>query len=328
MAGNYNGSLDSAPLPGVSTGDIGADLGGMYALPPGAQVFYVRGNGTTVTSYSNEQAGFVEKLSPSVAKALSYCVSGRGDRVVVLPGHTENIAAADAWSSLVAGTKIIGLGAGTSRPTFTWTAAASTVLFDVANVSISNCILNMDPGTGTVSVATPITVSAAGCSIKDCQIRVSTDANSKAGTTTGCVSLVAGATDFEFSRNEVFGATAGECVTVLSCTAAIRLKATANKITVATTAAAVGPLNFVTTASTDIYVADNILINNKANSTNCLTMHTNLVHTGWLVRNLCRVGTGTAGLLLDGVGVDVSLQDNYVINGSILRGLVIGTASS
>jgi hypothetical protein len=244
------------------------DLGTVYACPPGGQVYFVRGDGSSVTTYSYDPPQLQNRLSASVQKALSYCVAGRGDVVAVLPGHTESIAAADGWSNLVSGVRIVGLGQGTRRPTITWTAAASTVLLDQAGCSIENMILNMDPGTGTVTVAAPITISAAGCAIKGCQIRMGTDANAKV--TIG-ITTTAAADDLSIIGNEIYGATAAECTTMIQLVGADRLKFCGNTIAGATSSVNVGVIRFLTTASTFIKMLGNVVRNNKAASVEAIT---------------------------------------------------------
>lgn len=262
----WNGSLLSPPLGTIGVPEAGADLGGMLALPPGGKVLYVRGDGTSPTAYSDDPAGFAEKLYPSVKLALAGCVSGRGDRILVLPGHTENIATANAWA-FVAGVKIIGMGSGTLRPTFTWTATASTLLLNVANVGIANCQLLMEPGTGTVSVTTPMTISAAGCSIIGCRVRMSTDASNLAP---GGIVTTAAADDLTLVGNKVLGATAGAGV-LLTLVGADRLYMRDNMFKGASTAVGVGVVIFATTASTDIWLEGNTYINKLAASVYAVT---------------------------------------------------------
>lgn len=251
------GSFDSQDLPFMMmSAGIRTDFGTI--TPPGSRIVgYVRSSGQA--DYDSQD--IVQRLYTSLNTALAQCRSGRNDIVLILPGHTENIAAADAMSSLVAGTQIIGLGAGNSRPTFTWTAAASTFLLDVANVRIQNCILNMDPGTGTTTVAAPMTVSAAGCQIQGCSIRMGTDANSKV--TIG-ITTTAAADDFVFVGNQVYGATAAECTTMMQFVGADRLQFHGNTVVGATSSASVGVIRFLTTASTDIKMFRNIVRNNKS----------------------------------------------------------------
>lgn len=63
-----------------------------------------------------------------------------GDVIYVMPGHTETIAAAAGIACATAGVKIIGLGWGSSRPTFTWTATDATWTITAASVTIRNIL--------------------------------------------------------------------------------------------------------------------------------------------------------------------------------------------
>ena len=241
---------------------------GTLSSPGGAMVAYVHHAGTSrVTDIT--AATTVPNVCKTLNEALRQCRSGFGDTVLVLPGHVENISAADQMSGLVAGTKIIGLGNGTNRPTFTWTAATSTFLFDAANTILENCILNMDPGAGTVNVAAPITVSAAGCQLRFCLARVSTDANSK---TTIPITTTAAGDDFAVVGCEFYGATAGEVTTVIRAVGADRLKILGTIIVAATSAVGIGVVQFLTTASTNVLIDGGCVFrNNKAASTAAVT---------------------------------------------------------
>lgn len=270
MANGLDGQIDFSPIPS-NQAPAGVDLGSAIVLPPGANVYFVRGNGTTVTEFSRDPAGLRERLSASVNRALQYCVSGAGDVVVVLPGHTETISTADGWSNLVAGTRIIGVGQGNLRPTVTWSAAAASVLLNVANASIENMILQLagDPAATTaLTVAAPITVSAAGCAIRGCRINAGVDADQLV--TIG-VTTTAAADDFTFSGNRLYSATTAEATTFVQLVGADRLRFNGNHIVGATSAVAVGPVRFLTTASTNIEMLGNTIRNNKAASEQAVT---------------------------------------------------------
>lgn len=262
--------------------------------------------------------------------ALAKCTSARGDIVIVLPGHAESINAADKWSSLVAGTKIIGLGTGNDRPIFTWTTATATVLLDVANVHLDNLILQMatDPSSTTATtVAAPITISAAGCSITRCRINMGVDADQ---IVTNGITTTAAGDDLLIADCEIHGAAAAELTSAIKLVGADRAKILRNKISVACATDTTGFILFATTASKDVLVADNFLHANGTGNKTCIDMSANLVNTGWLVRNFCRnmLDANAEWILTTGTGCDVQLMDNYGINNSNERGLAIGTASA
>jgi hypothetical protein len=233
-------------------------------LPPGGRPFYVHHSG----GRSYDPTEIRGRTYATLDSALGQCASGNGDTVFVLPGHAENISAADQMSNLVAGTNIVGLGWGNSRPTFTWTAATSSFLLDVANVVISNCILNMDPGTGTTTVTAPMTISAAGCGLINCRARTSTDANSLS---TIPLLLTDGADDCSLIGNRFYGATAGEHTTQVDIAGADRLVMKNNVFKGASSNTGVGIVRFKTTAATDVQLENNAYINKKASSTAAVT---------------------------------------------------------
>lgn len=232
-------------------------------LPPGARVVgYVRS-----TRDSTDPPEIDRRRFSTINEALAQCRSGKGDVVYVLPGHTENVSAADKFSNLVAGTKIIGLGVGSNRPTLTWTAAAATVLLDVADVVLSNFNLVMaSTANGGVTVAAGLTMSGNGCVLEGCKIDFGADADDIV-----TLGVVISGDDCVFANNECVGATAAECTTFLQLVGADRAKLLNNRIVGATSNTGVGLVRFLTTASTDVMIRGLHVRNNKAASTIAIT---------------------------------------------------------
>jgi hypothetical protein len=237
-------------------------------LPPGARIAaYVNSNGWLEGDNVQLQNDVVTTLNAGLAK----CRSGRGDVVIVMPTHAENISAADQMSSLVAGTTIVGLGSGLLRPTFTWTAATATFLFDQANTKLINCVLRCaGPLTSTtaISVAAPITVSAAGCAIRACDINVGVDADQLA--TIG-ITTTAGGTDLEVADCRIWGNAGSAVTTCVRLVGATRLKMDRTDIIAETSAAGVGVVQCITTASTQVRFRDCLFTNEKSDSTAAFT---------------------------------------------------------
>lgn len=253
---------------------------GTLAPPSGRVAAYVRSTGLQ----SGDDQRFSEMLVTTLNAGLARCRSGMGDIVFVLPGHTESITGADFMSSLVAGTYIIGVGTGTTRPTFTWTATASTFLFDVANTMLVNCILKLaDSANAGVSVTAPITVSAAGCGIVGCQIRVDGDANDLA--TIG-ITTTAAADDFLFKDNDVYMATAATCTTFLRLVGADRAKIVGNRIIGATSSVVVGLVQFITTDSLNVLMEDNWIYNTLSVSSAAVSVSAGATSSSGFVNHL------------------------------------------
>ena len=258
---------------------------GMVISPNGGQVTYV-GTAAQVAALGETGACIASRVFPTVNAALANCVSGRGDYVYVLPGYTETISAADAWSGL--GTKtavtVVGLGRGTNRPTFTYSAATATILMDQNNFRIQNCVFYMAGDTGSttaLTVAAPITVSGAGCAIEDCWIHFGVDADQLV--TIG-VTTTATADNFEFKRNYCYGATAAECTSFMYLVGADFCEVWDNIIIGGTSSTTVGVIRFITTASVGIDFRRNRAVNLKAASIHAVTQMDGVL--GWCDQNV------------------------------------------
>ena len=255
-------------------------------LPPGSRVAaYVGPQSDTTDSYSTSSL-----LVATLNAGLARCRSGKGDVVVVLPGHTENVSTADFFTSLVAGTRIIGVGnpGETNHPTFTWTATASTFLLDVANVSIDNLTFNL---IGIDAVVAPITVSAAGCSISNCHL-ICQDATK--GVLKG-VDVGAGGSGFRFINNRVTGIGEAKPMTsapVLISGAANDVVVSDNFICTANPGTNVLGLIAVTAAATNLTIVRNTLIQleTAATALHGVTVG-NVAATGVIAYNNLKVGT-------------------------------------
>ena len=102
--------------------------------------------------------------------AVSRCTANRGDIIFIKPGHAETISSATALAFDIAGVAIVGLGAGTKRPTFTLgTAATTTIAVSADNISISNCrfIGNFLSITACFTVAAAAYFTIDNCSFTD-----------------------------------------------------------------------------------------------------------------------------------------------------------------
>jgi hypothetical protein len=100
--------------------------------------------------------------------AVGLCTANNGDVIYVMPGHAETIVADSGVDIDVAGVKVIGLGWGASRPTFTFTTAV-TADFKLAadSVHVENILFlgGIDATTGVVEI------SGADCKLINCEYR-------------------------------------------------------------------------------------------------------------------------------------------------------------
>ncbi len=91
-----------------------------------------------------------QMIHTTVDSAINVCVASRGDRIIVLPGHTEAVTSTSIAMD-TAGVKVIGIGEGTLKPQLTFGATNSVVTVSAANCSFRN--LKITAGVGDVVTA-------------------------------------------------------------------------------------------------------------------------------------------------------------------------------
>jgi len=311
---------------------LGIDVGGANVLPCGGKTFFVRGNGTTATYYDDVWNKLTVKdmsggLYPSVAAALGQCTAGRGDRIIVLPGHTENLATAAAWT-FVDNVEIICLGRGATRPTFTFTAAAATLVVNKKGVRISNArFLCAGPGAGALTVAAPFTISGEGCLLDSNYFEIGIDATHLC--TDFCNVSAANVVFYDNSiRSLAQTAAVVSCVTL---TGADYFRFIGNRCKSALSVATKGFIANSTTASADIEIVGNTFWQWKSDSSACISLAAASVTTGRIVGNRMRVMNNASinGITTGGSGVDVAEFSNEIVNDANETGVLNqGTVSA
>tara|TARA_R110002126_G_scaffold106803_2_gene241963 strand:- start:285 stop:1268 length:984 start_codon:yes stop_codon:yes gene_type:complete len=161
-ASNYPGGFNNVTIRGVP----------ITQSHPG-QVYWVSNATPTLPGQvggSDGNPGTFNAPFGTLEYAVSSCTANRGDIIFIKPGHAETISSATALAFDVAGVAIVGLGAGTKRPTFTLgTAATTTIAVSADNVSISNCrfIGNFLSITSAFTVAAAAYFTIDNCSFTD-----------------------------------------------------------------------------------------------------------------------------------------------------------------
>ena len=128
----------------------------------------------------------------TLSAALLACTANRGDVIYVAEGYTETITG--AWGGVpIAGVRVIGLGDGANRPTFTFTTAiTANIPVAVANFTFQNVIFTV----GFDAITALVTVTGADCAFLDCDFN----------TNNGTMGVVAGlATAATADRLKVVG---------------------------------------------------------------------------------------------------------------------------
>lgn len=195
MASNYpNGFTSGITVRGLP----------LTVAHPG-EVFWVNNSSVLAkggVAGSNGNDGSYRRPFSTVDYAIGRCTAGRGDIIMAMPGHAENLATAAVIAADIAGIAIVGLGRGTLAPTFSWTAAAATLSISAAGISFINCrfVANF----ADVVTMFDVTGAADGLSFESC---VFTDTSTVLNFL-DCFTLATGADDLSFIDCRVIGKSA------------------------------------------------------------------------------------------------------------------------
>lgn len=117
---------------------------------------------------SDQNKGTFDRPFSTIDYAVGRCTANNGDIIVVKAGHTETVIAAAGLDLDVAGIALVGLGAGSDRPTINFTTATTADMdVDAANISMYNFLFTG----GVDALAGPIDVNAADFSLINCEYR-------------------------------------------------------------------------------------------------------------------------------------------------------------
>jgi hypothetical protein len=142
---------------------------GVPVIGSGARIPFTTGSYWFVSSDtgSNGNSG-KDKDHPfaTIDYAIGKCTADKGDVIIVMPGHTETLAAAGAIDVDVAGITIVGVGNGTLIPTITLgTSTSADIDIDAANVTISGLKFT----SAIDSLAVVLDVNVGNFTITDCE---------------------------------------------------------------------------------------------------------------------------------------------------------------
>lgn len=296
----------------------------------GGRTFYVGGSAVTAEAFVKNRDKFATLFGAGGALAGLGGRLNSGDKILIAPGHTESVSAADMGShtGAASGFSIIGLGDGTMRPAFTWTAAAASWLIDTANVEIANLQLFLagaHAAGSALTVATPIAVSGVGCKILNCFIRWGFDADQIVGDGISWT-----ATDGVFAYNTAIAPVAAvPSNTFFSVSdASDRLQIIGNTIVGATDAVTRGVVDFNTAASADVQIGFNYLANILASSTKALSTSIDDV-TGRIFYNQFRVNSGILATTVATTPFDCEYFQNFTSDAVGLNGaLDVGSGTA
>jgi hypothetical protein len=245
-------NLTSLTINGVPIGG-----GGNVPLTTGT-TFYVH-SGTGHVSNAGTNAG---APLATIDSAINLCTAGKGDQILVMPGHAESISGASTIVPDIAGISIIGLGTGRNRPVLSFTNTAGKITFSGANTLVRNIVFAADVS----AVVTGIAVTAADVTFDSCEFNFVDTGDDFAIMLLATSVARLTVTDCVFIAENTAGCNAG-----IQFNACSNLTITNNRFEGDYTTSV---LNGVTAASTGVFIAYNLLRNSDTTAGVLLTTFT------------------------------------------------------
>ena len=231
------------------------------------------------------------RFTATIAAAVALCTASGNDQIMVLPGHTESVSAAAGIALSTAGISLIGLGTGTQRPTITFdTATTATMTVTAANVTIDNFVFTQ----AFDAIVSPIVVSAAGFTMKNCYVMT-------ANASYQCTQFIlttAAANNMTIVNNRFNGTVDAGTTAVITIVGGDNAYIADNDFIGAYTSA-VGAIQSITTLNTNCVIRRNTIVNKTAGATKGITLLTG--STGVIAENKFGIGSGAAPITGDAV---------------------------
>lgn len=239
---------------------------GYMLIPTGGLTAYVHASGAAAldklpAGMPDADLGFHTSLNLAAAA----CRASRGDNIVILEGHTQTLAGADAVSNMKAGTRIWGRGFGSERPTFRFGAGATDQLkLNDANVWFDNCIF----GNSASAVDTTLGIDVTGTDNRFTRcLFYPSDFGAVAQKTTTMLRLSSGANNFRFDGCTVLGGATTAFTDTFLINAACNNVVVRNCYFSAQLGTAEGLITCATAAATNLQILDSYFANLTTAST-------------------------------------------------------------
>ena len=301
----------------------------ILSMHPG-KVFYVSNSTTPIVPGGNvgsdTRKGTINNPVATIARAVALCTAGRGDIVVVAPGHAETISSASALTLSKSHVAIVGMGVGALRPTLTLdTATTATINVTAASVTVHNIIVTANFAD---IVAAFTTTTAKDFTLSECLIKAT-------ATNMNFLNVI----DTNATTSDTDGLTVTGVRWIEPDTATLSLismDGTNDRLTVEKCNVTLGVNNnkaLVTVANgkvvTNVLIADNLVYRlNTDTATGALLFHTNgTTNSGIVCRNFSQHADTAAELIVtasSGLGLFQNYSSGVVGN----SGYVIATIDS
>ena len=301
----YPGGVSSFGVPILGSGPIFTT----------GNIFFVH-----ATTGSNSYAG-TDPSEPlaTINNAVARCTADKGDYIVCMPGHYEDLADTSTSGAIdldVAGITLLGVGRGTLQPRIDFNHADSDFIVGASNVSIYN--MNFEATVTGVKLGIAIETTFTDTTIEGCRFSVET-------TTTDefliAINLTVACNRTRIAHNTIDMGLGGAATGVKLVGASTDIDIIGNTIKGAYSFANIGG---ITTASTEVLIENNLLFNGGSAAVTAkpvISMEGNT--TGVVRRNtfFCNVAT----IVLQSVSALQAFSENFAgedmgaLAGNILR---------
>ena len=144
-------------------------------IPNPGKVFWVNNSGVLPEGGiggSDSNDGTYLRPFGTIDGAIGKCTANRGDVIYVMPGHVETLTAASDVDFDVAGVRCVGLGRGSKMARFDYTNAAGNVTVDANDVAIIN--MNFHANVTSITIGLSVLAGATDSLVQDCLFDVET----------------------------------------------------------------------------------------------------------------------------------------------------------
>lgn len=288
-----------------------------FSLPNGGKIAYVHSSGAA--GLSEYPSGMADLTFVTLGDALNTLRANRGDRVVVLPGHSESVTANTFLANLKAGVSVEGAAWGGDMPAFRWTNTGGEWTIDDASCVFKNLRLRLEGANG---VTKAINITAADVQIIGCDIETASGASNKATIVleVGSAALRCSIVGNRFRGTETHNSTDG--IKVVGATTPDDLCIADNEMVFSATAAN-GLVN-VTVAAKRVKILRNVMYNTHTSSTACVAVG-NVAADGIIVGNVFGTkndGTANAQGVTFGASALFVCGENYSVDEAKKSGVI------
>uniref|UniRef100_A0A6M3KYK6 Uncharacterized protein n=1 Tax=viral metagenome TaxID=1070528 RepID=A0A6M3KYK6_9ZZZZ len=128
-------------------------------------VFYVD-SGSGINAIGRGKTAKKPLASLAYAFSSDQLTASNSDVVVAMPGHTETISSSGGIAMDIAGVMVIGLGTGTSMPTFTYTTTQyASITITADDVTVKGCRFKIGASSSADGLVAAFDISAANADV-------------------------------------------------------------------------------------------------------------------------------------------------------------------